>query len=127
MTTTVSAPVDTAAWQPVIKDADLGLAERAVESWQERHATRGIIRDGDKIALLHLAGCNYYKLPGGGIEGNENVLAAFQREAMEEVGCEVAVQFGLGEVCERRSHIALYQTSEVMVANKVGGVSINRL
>jgi ADP-ribose pyrophosphatase YjhB (NUDIX family) len=37
-------------------------------------------------------GRNYYKLPGGGVEGDEDHARAVEREVFEETGAHVAVQ-----------------------------------
>ena len=54
-----------------------------------RPSVRGIIiRDG-KIAMMHSLRYNYYKLPGGGIEGKETLLETLIREVREESGLVV--------------------------------------
>ena len=54
-----------------------------------RPSVRGIIiRDG-KIAMMHSLRYNYYKLPGGGIEGEETLLETLIREVREESGLVV--------------------------------------
>lgn len=54
-----------------------------------RPSVRGIIvRDG-KIAMMHSAKYNYYKLPGGGIEGEETLTETLIREVREESGLVV--------------------------------------
>ena len=55
----------------------------------KRPSVRGIIvRDG-KIAMMHSVKYNYYKLPGGGIEGQETFEEALIREVREESGLVV--------------------------------------
>ena len=44
-----------------------------------------IIRDG-KVALIHSLKYDYYKFPGGGVEGNESFSEALIRETLEEAG-----------------------------------------
>lgn len=54
-----------------------------------RPSVRGIIiRDG-KIAMMHSIRYNYYKLPGGGIEGEETLVDTLIREVREESGLVV--------------------------------------
>ena len=54
-----------------------------------RPSVRGIIiRDG-KIAMMHSLRYNYYKLPGGGIEGEETLEETLIREVREESGLVV--------------------------------------
>ncbi|MCB0749352.1 MAG: NUDIX domain-containing protein [Ignavibacteriae bacterium] len=55
-----------------------------------RRATRGIVMNSEgKIALMNVSKQNYYKLPGGGIDPNEDEIKAFKREVMEETGWEI--------------------------------------
>lgn len=54
-----------------------------------RPSVRGIIiRDG-KIAMMHSKKYDYYKLPGGGIEGEETLEETLIREVREESGLVV--------------------------------------
>lgn len=59
--------------------------------YTKRFAVRAILHNpsSNKIALLHVAKGDYLKLPGGGIEGDEEHLTAVTREIMEETGCKV--------------------------------------
>jgi 8-oxo-dGTP pyrophosphatase MutT (NUDIX family) len=62
-------------------------------TYRERLAVRLIIKnDENEIAIIYAKNGDYYKLPGGGIEGDENHSDAAQREAMEETGCRVTVE-----------------------------------
>ena len=52
-----------------------------------RPSVRGIILDGKgNIAMVYSKKFNYYKFPGGGIEGNETHLQTLEREVKEEAG-----------------------------------------
>lgn len=46
------------------------------------------VKDG-KVAMVHSIKYNYYKFPGGGIEGNENKEEAVIRETLEETGLKI--------------------------------------
>ena len=62
------------------------------DDWQRsrRDSARAIIRMGeDKLALVYSTKLGYYKFPGGGINENEDVVAALIREVQEEVGLVV--------------------------------------
>ena len=61
------------------------------EAWphSKRPSVRGIIwRDG-KLAMVHSLKYDYYKFPGGGIEGDESHETTLIREVKEETGLTV--------------------------------------
>lgn len=47
-----------------------------------------IVKDG-KVAMVHSVKYNYYKFPGGGIEGDESKTDALIRETLEETGLKI--------------------------------------
>ncbi len=53
-----------------------------------------ILIEDDKVALIerHRAGLEYYVFPGGGVDIGETSEQAAIREAMEELGVEVAIR-----------------------------------
>ena len=51
-----------------IKDSDSDISEYKVS-----RAARGVLRMGNKVALLNVTKFNYHKLPGGGIENLRNL------------------------------------------------------
>ena len=51
-----------------------------------RPSARSIIIKDKKIAMVHSIKYNYYKFPGGGIEGDESKENALIRETLEEAG-----------------------------------------
>ncbi len=61
------------------------------EDWPHsaRPSVRGIIRKDDKLAMVHSLKYDYYKFPGGGIEGDEAHEATLIREVKEETGLTV--------------------------------------
>ena len=80
-----------------ITDNDFGLKFCDMEKPQLRKGARGIvIREDGKIAIFNKANKHEYKLPGGGIEENENPEDAFYREVAEETGCKVEIIKYLG-------------------------------
>lgn len=64
-----------------------------------RNSARSIIIRGKKIAMIHSLKYDYYKFPGGGIEGEESPIVAMIRETREEAGLvvkpETVKEFGL--------------------------------
>lgn len=61
-------------------------------SWPRfyRPSVRGIIIDPDhRITLIYSKKYHFYKIPGGGIESNEDHLATLIREVNEETGLTV--------------------------------------
>ena len=70
-------------------------------AYVDRHAVRTIItNDKEEIVLIYVKRGNYYKIPGGGIEVNEDHHLAAEREAMEETGCKVKINQRIATVEE---------------------------
>jgi 8-oxo-dGTP diphosphatase len=69
-----------------------------------RPGARAILVDQEsRIALMHVAKHNYYKLPGGGVEAGEELAVALRRELLEEVGAsEVEIVSEIGQIDEYR-------------------------
>ena len=75
-----------------ITDKDIGEKYNEIDNPKIRFAARGIvIRDDGKIAIFYKSNKNEYKLPGGGMENDENPEEAFKREVLEETGCVVEI------------------------------------
>ena len=51
-----------------------------------RPSVRGIVIKDGKVAMMHSLKYDYYKLPGGGIEGDESYEETLVREVKEESG-----------------------------------------
>ena len=87
-----------------------------------RKAARAIIFNGDnKIALLYASRDGYHKLPGGGIEGQESWQEALEREALEEVGCQIKIRpIEIGVIEEVRQSHAMHQLSYCGIADACG-------
>ena len=99
-----------------ITDNDLGLEYNGIENPSLRLGARGIvIRDDGKIAIFNKSNKNEYKLPGGGIEGNEEPKEAFKREVLEETGCVVEILEELGTTEEYKLQNNLKQISYIYV------------
>ena len=54
-----------------------------------RNSARSIIIRKKKIAMIHSLKYDYYKFPGGGMEGEESPVRAMIRETREEAGLVV--------------------------------------
>lgn len=97
------------------------LPRASREGYYLREASRGVVRDGmGAIALLHVTRDHYYKLPGGGIEKDEDPLKALERELLEEIGCHAIVTSELGTVLEQRYYQDMTQISHCFTADVVG-------
>ena len=100
-----------------ILDTDIGLEIKKCDNPKRRVAARGILRKGDKIALLNKVYKNEYKLPGGGVDEGEDAIQAFEREMMEETGCTIENIEYLGTIEEIKSHTSFHHKSYVYVAD----------
>ena len=99
-----------------ITDEDIGEKTINMENPKLRLGARGIvIREDGKIAIFNKSNKNEYKLPGGGLEGEEKPEEAFKREVLEETGCEIEIIETLGITEEYKSLNNFKQTSYVFV------------
>ena len=95
--------------------------ETHIDEYSERHAARAIVLDDEgRVALLRVNKYSYHKLPGGGVEADEDMRQALKRELREEIGCEAEVMAEVGEIIEYRDQWSLRQTSDCYLARKVG-------
>ncbi|KAK6330806.1 hypothetical protein TWF718_003005 [Orbilia javanica] len=71
----------------------IGIKADDIE-YQDRLAVRVIVQreESDKIIIIHVKKGNYYKLPGGGVEGDEDYQLAATREVLEETGCKASIE-----------------------------------
>lgn len=107
----------------VIHERD--IVPDAVSVDRSNFSTRAVARavvidDMGRIALLHVGLYGYHKLPGGGIEGEEDMFKALERELMEEIGCRATITGEVGEITEYRDQFSLKQTSYCFIARQVG-------
>ncbi len=103
-----------------ITDKDFGIEFCDMENPQLRKGARGIvIREDGKIAIFNKANKNEYKLPGGGIERNENPEDAFHREVEEETGCKIEIIKSLGITEEYKCKNNFKQISYIFVAKVI--------
>jgi 8-oxo-dGTP diphosphatase len=60
--------------------------------YNDRKAVRVIVVNPDQeMVILYASKDGYYKLPGGGVEADEDHQVAGEREVMEETGCKAAM------------------------------------
>lgn len=103
-----------------ITDKDLGNEQKKFVAKKTRIGARGIvIRSDGKIAIFNKTKKNEYKLPGGGVEENENIEEAFKREVLEETGCKIEIIKYLGETEEYKAEIGFKQISHVYVGKVI--------
>lgn len=90
-------------------------------SYKVRKASRAIVfNEANKIALLNVSKDNYHKLPGGGIEKDEDIITALRRELMEEVGVEIDILDELGMIIEYRDQFKQLQISYCYLCKVIG-------
>ena len=99
-----------------ITDEDIGEVSKDMNNPRLRLGARGIaIREDGKIAIFNKSNKNEYKLPGGGIEDDENPEEAFKREVLEETGCKVEIINKLGTTEEYKTLDNFKQISYIFV------------
>ena len=105
----------------IIRDEDFGDVSSRYYKTRNRRGARGIIIDNNgKIALFNKVKKNEFKLPGGGIDDDdEDPRQAFLREVKEETGCDVEIIDFLGYIEERRSQDNFKQISYVYIAKVI--------
>ena len=101
-----------------ITDDMFGIKPISFNNPKIRYGARGIVKKQDgTIAVFCKRAKNEYKLPGGGIEQEENAEEAFAREVLEEVGCEVNNILLLGITKELKSQENFQQISYAFSCN----------
>ncbi|MFC3799317.1 NUDIX hydrolase [Cohnella sp. GCM10012308] len=82
-----------------------------------RFASRGILfNENGQVAMMEMTALNLYKLPGGGLEENEDKEAAFLREIREETGYDAVVVHALGYIDEHKFKNQFMQRSYCFIA-----------
>ena len=90
------------------------------DSFKSRVAARAIIFDRDKVALIHVKEHDYYMLPGGGLQDNENPPVGLIREVAEELGCVIEITYEVGSIEVYFDRWSTKQTDYCYVAKRVG-------
>ena len=97
------------------------VSEADAVEFKIREAARAVVFDDENyVALLYASQYGYYKLPGGGIEKDEDPEIALKRECAEEIGCNIKIERKLGVVLEYRKRYGLKQTSHCYIAKLIG-------
>lgn len=92
-------------------------------SYKIRKASRAIVvNEENNIAILSVRKDSYHKLPGGGLEGNEDIEEALRREVKEEVGTAIEIDKEIGCIIEYRDKINQLQISYCYRAKAVGNL-----
>lgn len=92
-----------------IKDKEFPNNESTLKT---RKASRAVLFDENElIPLLFVGKYNYHKLPGGGIDKEENKFEALVRECLEETGSQIKINGEIGKIIEFRSKWNLKQIS----------------
>ena len=103
-----------------LTDEDIGYEYHELENPELRLAARGIVvRDDGKIAVFNKSNKNEYKLPGGGMEEDENPEEAFKREVLEETGCIIEITHILGTTEEYKAQSIFKQISYIFVGKVI--------
>ncbi|KAH9902151.1 NUDIX hydrolase domain-like protein [Xylariomycetidae sp. FL2044] len=89
-------------------------------TYTRRFATRVVARNkSEQIAIIYVQKGNYFKLPGGGIEGDEDRAEAAKREAQEETGATVVLRAEEYVATTEEFRNDLHQVSYCYVADVV--------
>jgi len=112
-----------------IKEKDIfpNVVENPNIQYKKREAARAVVFDKEsKIAIMNVSKHHYHKLPGGGLQGGEDVHQALARELKEEIGCKAEIVKKVGQIIEYRDFLNEYsfnsqiQYSYCFIANLVG-------
>lgn len=102
------------------QDVETDAPEFDYASFTPRSAVRAIVRDGDKICLIHVSEHDYYMLPGGGIDEGEDMQVALAREIAEETGCTATVASEVGNIEVYNDRWRKKQTDFCYLMDKAG-------
>lgn len=96
-----------------IYEEDLGLKKSKINiAYKVRKAARAVLlNELGQVALLYVSNGNYHKLPGGGMEKEEDVSKALEREVLEEVGALISIDGEIGTIIEYRNKFRQLQIS----------------
>lgn len=97
-----------------------GKLPKWLRGWNVRIAVRAVLLDDKgRVALMHIGARDAYKLPGGGVEEEENLEKGFRREISEETGYRVKAIGDIGVFIEKREEWRLFQVSFAYLAKVI--------
>lgn len=96
--------------------------------YYQRVAVRAVLKNtSGRIALMYAKQRGYYKLPGGGVDNNEKLTEALDRELLEEVGAKGHIVKELGNTIEWRDSSKMKQISYAYIVNLINETSTSSL
>jgi len=112
-----------------IKIQDFGLKpkDKPLSFGVRKTARAVLINENNEVYLLNVHTKGYHKLPGGGIDQDEDHEQALLREIMEETGCKAEIQEELGRIVEIRDFFNTEQTSFCYIAKQFGSMVEQKL
>lgn len=102
------------------KDFDSDCKLNPNQLYRVRKAARAILLKDNQIGIIDVTKQGIHKIPGGGIEGDEDLKTGLTREILEETGYESKIDSELGLVIEYRDEFDQIQISYVYIAHAVG-------
>lgn len=97
-------------------DLDLhSLADTDI-SYTRQAARCVLLNDQNEVALIYFSRDEFYKLPGGGLDEDEDIESGLKREVKEETGCDITTITPLGIIEEDRYYCGMHQTSYCYMA-----------
>lgn len=110
-----------------ITDKDI-CGTDGISNAEPRIAVRAILLDeSGKIALLYMGKFDFYTVPGGGVENEEDLDQALKREVLEETGCKCEIVSALGCISESRILHDFTQISNYYIAKVIGEKGLPQL
>jgi ADP-ribose pyrophosphatase YjhB (NUDIX family) len=110
-----------------ITDKDFGGTNEALSAKLRRIKVRAVLLDeNDNMALMYMPKFRYndyndlYMIPGGGIEANEDLEKALEREMLEETGCRFNIIEELGYIEEHSTENDSFDITYYYLAKIIG-------
>lgn len=95
--------------------------EEEAKAYTIRNTARAVIFDSEnRVALMHVGVYNFHKLPGGGIEQDEDAITGLKRECSEEAGVQIENIQEIGLVTEIKKVHGAIQNSYSYIATIAG-------